>query len=55
MAVHVVTDSTACLPQGYAEEHGVTLPSILTQLGPVVENQSRPEIIGVVITEKESL
>lgn len=25
MAIHVVTDSTACLPQGYAEEHGVTV------------------------------
>jgi len=25
MAIHIVTDSTACLPQGYAEEHGVTV------------------------------
>ncbi len=25
MAIHIVTDSTACLPQGYAEEHGVTI------------------------------
>lgn len=32
-----------------------SLPSILTQLGPVVGNQSGPEIIGVVITEKEPL
>ena len=31
-----------------------SLPSILTQLGPVVGNQSGPEIIGVVITEKEA-
>jgi DegV family protein with EDD domain len=30
------------------------LPSILTQLGPVVGNQSGPEIIGVAITEKAS-
>jgi len=25
MAIHIVTDSTACLPEGYAEEHGVTV------------------------------
>jgi DegV family protein with EDD domain len=25
MAIHIVTDSTACLPHGYAEEHGVTV------------------------------
>jgi DegV family protein with EDD domain len=25
MPIHIVTDSTACLPQGYAEEHGVTV------------------------------
>lgn len=25
MAVHLVTDSTACLPQEYADEHGVTV------------------------------
>jgi DegV family protein with EDD domain len=31
------------------------LPSILTQLGPVVGNQSGPEIVGVVISEKQSL
>ncbi|MHB8107467.1 MAG: DegV family protein, partial [Candidatus Cryosericum sp.] len=30
------------------------LPSILTQLGPVVGNQSGPEIIGVAITKKLS-
>jgi len=25
MAIHIVTDSTACLPPGYAEEHNVTV------------------------------
>jgi DegV family protein with EDD domain len=25
MAIHIVTDSTACLPAGYAEQHGVTV------------------------------
>jgi len=25
MAIHIVTDSTACLPEGYAKEHGVTV------------------------------
>lgn len=30
------------------------LPSILTQLGPVVGNQSGPDIIGVVITERQT-
>jgi DegV family protein with EDD domain len=25
MAIHIVTDSTACLPHGYAEAHGVTV------------------------------
>jgi fatty acid-binding protein DegV len=30
------------------------LPSILTQLGPVVGTYSGPDLIGVVITEKKS-
>jgi DegV family protein with EDD domain len=32
MAVHIVTDSTACLPQGYAEEHGVTVVPLKVSL-----------------------
>jgi DegV family protein with EDD domain len=32
MAIHVVTDSTAYLPQGYAEEHGVTVVPLKVSL-----------------------
>jgi DegV family protein with EDD domain len=32
MAIHIVTDSTACLPQGYAEEHGVTVVPLKVSL-----------------------
>ena len=32
MAIHIVTDSTACLPQGYAEEHGVTVVALRVSL-----------------------
>jgi DegV family protein with EDD domain len=32
MAIHVVTDSTACLPQGYAEEHSVTVVPLKVSL-----------------------
>ena len=32
MAIHIVTDSTACLPKGYAEEHGVTVVPLKVSL-----------------------
>jgi DegV family protein with EDD domain len=32
MAVHIVTDSMACLPQGYVEEHGVTVVPLRVSL-----------------------
>jgi DegV family protein with EDD domain len=32
MAVHIVTDSTACLPAGYAEQHGVTVVPLKVSL-----------------------
>ena len=32
MAIHIVTDSMACLPQGYVEEHGVTIVPLRVSL-----------------------
>jgi len=32
MAIHIVTDSTACLPQAYVEEHGVTVVPLRVSL-----------------------
>jgi len=32
MAIHIVTDSMACLPQGYAQEHGVTVVPLRVSL-----------------------
>ncbi|MHB8071956.1 MAG: DegV family protein, partial [Candidatus Cryosericum sp.] len=32
MAVHLVTDSTACLPKEYADEHGVTVVPLKVSL-----------------------
>ncbi|MCX6098365.1 MAG: DegV family protein [Caldiserica bacterium] len=32
MAIHIVTDSTACLMKGYAEEHGVTVVPLKVSL-----------------------
>jgi len=32
MAIHIVTDSMACLPQGYAEEHDVTVVPLKVSL-----------------------
>jgi DegV family protein with EDD domain len=35
MAIHIVTDSTACLPEGYASEHGVTVIPLKVTLNDV--------------------
>lgn len=32
MAVHIVTDSTSCLPEGFAEQHGVTVVPLKVSL-----------------------
>jgi len=32
VSIHIVTDSTACLPKGYAEEHGVTVVPLKVSL-----------------------
>jgi len=32
MAIHIVTDSTAALPEGYAEQHGVTVVPLKVSL-----------------------
>ena len=32
MAIHIVTDSTACLPQAYVDEHGITVVPLKVSL-----------------------